>query len=46
MHSFDLIYPLQLETDAVISVTPVGEREFNEGSTQLYRNAGKEGVYV
>jgi len=42
----DVLYPIQLESDQLISAKPALEDEFENGCIQLYRNAQKEGVYV
>ena len=39
-----LLYPIQLESEQLISVKPAPEDEFEIGSIQLYRNAKREGV--
>lgn len=42
----ELLYPIQLESDWLISAKPVLRDEFEHGSIQLYRNAKREGVFV
>jgi len=42
----DLLYPVQLESDRLISAKPAPVNEFESGSLQLYRNAQREGVRV
>ena len=42
----DLLYPIQLDTDRLISAMPASVDEFEAGSIQLYRNARREGVEV
>ena len=42
----EVLYPLQLETDHLISAKPVLLDEFERGRIQLYRNARREGVMV
>ena len=42
----DLIYPLQLESDRLISAKPASVDEFEGGALQLYRNVRREGVSV
>jgi len=42
----DLLYPIQLESDRLISAKPAPVDEFERGSIQLYRNAKKQGVEV
>jgi len=40
----DLLYPLQLESEQLISAKPAAVDEFESGEIQLYRNAKCEGV--
>ena len=42
----DLLYPLQLDTDRLISAKPAAQEEFEQGRLQLYRNAKREGLLV
>jgi predicted nucleotidyltransferase len=42
----DLIYPIQLDVDRLISAKPAPVEEFEAGSIQLYRNAKREGILV
>jgi predicted nucleotidyltransferase len=42
----DLLYPIQLDTDQLISAKPAPLDEFESGSVQLYRNAKREGVLL
>ena len=42
----DLLYPIQLETDRLISAKPAPLDEFEDGSIQLYRNAKREGILL
>ena len=42
----DLLYPLQLETESLISAKPAAVNEFKSGSIQLYRNVLYEGVTI
>lgn len=42
----DLLYPIQLESDRLISAKPVLMSDFEAGSVSLYRNAKREGVLV
>lgn len=42
----ELLYPIQLESDHLISAKPAPLDEFERGSIQLYRNAKREGVLV
>jgi predicted nucleotidyltransferase len=42
----EVLYPLQLETDRLISAKPVALDEFEKGRFQLYRNAKREGALI
>jgi predicted nucleotidyltransferase len=42
----DLLYPVQLESDQLVSAKPVAEGEFEAGRLQLYRNAKREGRFL
>ena len=42
----DLLYPIQLESEQLISAKPVLASDFELGSLSLYRNARREGVAV
>ena len=42
----DLLYPIQLDTDRLISAKPAPLDEFEDGSIQLYRNANREGILL
>jgi len=42
----DLLYPIQLESEQLISAKPAPLDEFEQGSIQLYRNAKREGQTV
>jgi len=42
----DLLYPIQLDTDRLISAKPAPIDEFENGSIQLYRNAKREGILL
>ena len=42
----DLLYPIQLESEQLISAKPTSLDEFETGSILLYRNAQKEGIRV
>ena len=42
----DVLYPIQLESERLISAKPVCVDEFEQGRLQLYRNARREGVLV
>jgi predicted nucleotidyltransferase len=41
-----LLYPIQLESNQLISAKPADSRLFDKGDIQLYRNAKKYGVLV
>ncbi|MBI5529663.1 MAG: nucleotidyltransferase domain-containing protein [Deltaproteobacteria bacterium] len=40
----DVLYPLQLETDRLLSAKPAALNEYRNGRLQLYRNALRDGV--
>ncbi len=42
----ELLYPIQLESDQLISAKPASLDEFERGNIQLYRSAKREGVAV
>ena len=42
----DLLYPIQLESEQLISAKPAAVDEFEHGSLQLYRNAKREGLFL
>ena len=42
----DLLYPVQLESEQLISAKPVPVDDFEHGIIQLYRNAKREGILV
>ena len=42
----ELLYPLQLESEQLISAKPAALEDFEHGVIQLYRNAKREGVVV
>ena len=42
----DLLDPVQLKSDRLISAKPAAEDEFEAGSINLYRNAKRDGVPV
>ena len=42
----DLLYPIQLESDRLISAKPALASDYELGSLSLYRNAKREGVVV
>jgi len=42
----ELLYPVQLESLALISAKPAAVEDFEYGGLQLYRNAKREGLVV
>jgi predicted nucleotidyltransferase len=42
----DLLYPIQLDSDRLISAKPAPVDDFEQGRLQLYRNAKREGVVI
>ncbi|MDP1713642.1 MAG: nucleotidyltransferase domain-containing protein [Anaerolineales bacterium] len=42
----DILYPIQLESEQLISAKPVFYKDFELGTVSLYRNARREGVAV
>ena len=42
----DLLYPLQLRMDRLLSVRPASADAYERGQLQLYRNVKEEGVAV
>ena len=42
----DVLYPIQLESEQLISAKPVLVSDFETGRISLYRNAQREGVAV
>jgi predicted nucleotidyltransferase len=40
----DLLYPLQLEAERILSALPVSADDYRAGTLQLYRNAAHEGI--
>jgi len=42
----DLLYPIQLESELLISAKPALASDYEVGSISLYRNARREGVAV
>ena len=42
----EILYPIQLESEQLISAKPVSVGDFELGSLSLYRNARREGVAV
>ena len=42
----DLLYPVQLDSDHLISAKPAMLTEYEQGRLQLYRNVQREGIAV
>lgn len=42
----NVLYPIQLESEQLISAKPVSFKDFELGTVSLYRNARREGVAV
>ncbi|MCE7859289.1 MAG: nucleotidyltransferase domain-containing protein [Chloroflexi bacterium] len=42
----DALYPIQLESDRLISAKPASVKDFEAGKISLYRNAKREGIAV
>ena len=42
----DLLYPVQLESEQLVSAKPASESEFQIGRLQLYRNVKREGKFL
>jgi predicted nucleotidyltransferase len=42
----ELLYPVQLKSEKLISVKPVLEKDYEDGKLQLYRNAKRDGVAI
>jgi predicted nucleotidyltransferase len=42
----EVLYPVQLESERLISALPVSLAEYEAGSLQLHRNAAREGLAV
>ena len=42
----DVLYPIQLESEELISAKPALASDYEMGSISLYRNARREGVAV
>ena len=42
----DVLYPVQLESERLISAKPAAVDEFERGCLQLYRNGKREGTRV
>lgn len=42
----ELVYPIELETDTLVSARPAALDEFEQGIIQLYRNIHEEGIVL
>ena len=42
----EILYPLQLESERLISALPASLDEYRAGTLQLYRNAARDGLAV
>ena len=42
----DLLYPVQLDSEQLISAKPAALDEFEQKASQLYRNAKREGLFL
>lgn len=42
----DVLYPIQLESERLISAKPVSFNDYESGKISLYRNAKREGIAV
>ena len=42
----ELLYPLQLESDRLISVKPAAVQDFQAGILKFYRHARREGIQL
>jgi predicted nucleotidyltransferase len=42
----DLLYPIQLDTDQLLSAKPAGFDDYQSGRIQLYRSARQHGVML
>jgi len=42
----DVLYPIQLESERLISAKPVSVSDFEAGRISLYRNAKREGIAI
>jgi len=45
-HVIEVLYPIQLESERLISAKSASLEDFERGSIQLYRNVKREGVVV
>lgn len=42
----DVLYPIQLESEYLISAKPVSVDDFENGTVSLYRNVRREGIFI
>jgi predicted nucleotidyltransferase len=42
----DVLYPIQIESEQLISAKPASVNDFKSGTISLYRNAKREGIAV
>ena len=42
----EILYPIQLESERLISAKPVSVNDYQAGSLSLYRNAARDGMVV
>jgi predicted nucleotidyltransferase len=42
----DILYPIQLESERLISAKPASVSDFQAGSLSLYRNAARDGIAI
>ena len=42
----DVLYPIQLESERLISAKPVSFKDYQAGSLSLYRNAARDGIAI
>ena len=42
----DLLYPIQLVSERLLSAKPAAVDDYERGSLQLYRNAAREGISI
>ncbi|MBE9013444.1 nucleotidyltransferase domain-containing protein [Pseudanabaenaceae cyanobacterium LEGE 13415] len=42
----ELVYPIELETDTLVSARPAALDEFEQGVIQLYRNIHQDGIVL
>jgi hypothetical protein len=42
----DVLYPIQIESERLISAKPVSIKDYEAGKISLYRNAKREGMII